>query len=271
MKKRSLLITLIIICCVMLFTSCKVVKKKIPGGQIEIGGNSGKIESGDSSINYGDNLKWPKEFMVNIPEPKGKITAVVKDDKTRQCTVTFSEMSKDDASDYVVKLKGLGYSGGLEISDADSITFSGAASNGSEISFLYNVTAKEGSIFYNPGSTDSNPNNTESNTNNESVDLTDITTWPKEFSKEVPELKGKIVNTSTSVNYVSASLEYVEKTDFEAYIKQLKESGFTIETDESTSTDTIDFSAYNTKGEWVRAYFKIDEGKTSVIIEMEKP
>lgn len=278
MKKGTLLISAIIIFTAMLLTSCRgvgnVIKKKIPGGDIKIDESSGKIESGDSSMSFGENLKWPKEFMVNMPEPKGNVTAVVKDDKTRQCSVCISEMNKDDASDYAASLKKLGYSGGVEVSDSESIMFSGKASDGSEVVFLYNTTSKEGSVSYNPnkGAADSNSNsNTESNTNNGPVDLTDVAPWPKEFTKDIPELKGKIVSASNNNNYVSASLEYVEKKDFEAYIKQLKDNGYTIDADESASTDSIDFSAYNAKGEWVRAYLIIEGDITKVIVEMEKP
>ncbi len=219
--------------------------------------NSGNSEGG--TIIAGDNVKWPSNLMANLPEPKCKLSGLLQDNGTGVTTVAFAEMTKEDAAAYVVKLKGLGYTGGMEISDKDSIMYSGTLkSSGGEASFIYNVEAKEGIITY-------NPNKPVSTT----ADMTDAAEWPSNFIKNVPELTGKIVNVvNNNDKDVTVSLEYVQKADFEAYIAQLKKNGYTVEADQTSSVTSIDFRAYNSDREWVRAYFNVKDADATV--EMEK-
>ncbi len=237
---------------------------------IKIGSNgeSGKITSGDASLQFGADLKWPKDQMKGLNEPKGKITGVMKDDKTGQCSVTYTEMKSEDAQTYVNSLKALGYSGGMNLVDKDGIMFSGTGSNGEELLFTYNVTAKEGMIVYTPNSQTSNVS--ANAMANQPKDMTDVLQWPNSFMKGVPELKGKIVDVVNNNNkYVTVSIEYVEKADFEAFLAQLKQNGYTVEKDETTSANAINYRAYNADGEWIRAYMSIPDKDATV--EMEKP
>lgn len=109
-----------------------------------------KIEEGN--LDTGKNLAWPEELMVNIPNPNPncKITAILKNDKSLQCTVAFSGLSEEDSKEYVRKLKSIGYSGGLELTDESGTIYGGQSSNGSTISYIYNITSKEGVITYLP-------------------------------------------------------------------------------------------------------------------------
>ncbi len=118
-----------------------------PDVQISQDGQSGTIKEGDSSLEYGKSMEWPKELMADLPEPKATITAVVKDDSTKACTAAFAEFAEDDAEAYVAKLKELGYESGMESADAESMIFNGESDNGAVV-FVYNVTAKEGTISY---------------------------------------------------------------------------------------------------------------------------
>jgi len=109
-------------------------------------------EQQEPSIEIGEELKWPKELMGNLPEPTGKVTAVMSDETSKQCTVTFGEMSKEDAGEYVKMVEELGYSGGLKVSDSDLISISGDDATGARVDFLYNVSPKEGIITFDPKS-----------------------------------------------------------------------------------------------------------------------
>lgn len=152
MLKIRFAFTAVTLCCCLIFiSSCrgKTVEDNIPD-KIQINNDSVVVKEGSSELNAGESLKWPEKFMVNIPEPKCRITAVLKDDKTGQCTVAFAELSNEEAKAYVEKLKSNGYSGGMELQDTDSILFSGADNRESQVCFTYNTTAKEGTISYEP-------------------------------------------------------------------------------------------------------------------------
>lgn len=99
-------------------------------------------KSGDATIAAGDNVKWPSDKMGGMEKPDAKITAVVKDDKTGNYTVAFSDMSKDSAQQYIDKLKALGYKSIMEVNDTDGILYSGQNSDGVLATFTYNYTAK---------------------------------------------------------------------------------------------------------------------------------
>lgn len=162
MKKciRFFLVVTIFICMVMALSACGT------GGQdnqndsstdkTQTGGILETIENNTENMEFGENLKWPTELMANLPQPTGKITAVLKDDSTKGCTVAFSGMTKEEAQAYVAKIKALGYSNGMEMADEDSIIVNGTVANGGVANFIYNVTAKEGVISYIPKADNSN-------------------------------------------------------------------------------------------------------------------
>lgn len=268
MKKiRGLFISVFLILIILSLTACGLGKSKNKGA-IQIGGNKKVTGDNGESLNYGENLKWPKEFMGNLPEPNAKITTVLKDENKAQCTVAFNGMSPEEAKNYTNKIKELGYKAEVEVSDADGIMLSGTAQDGSQACFTYNMSNKEGTIFYSKGNTNVQPNNPPTNT---SPDMTDLMPWPKDFIKGVSELKGKIVNVSKSNdNSITVSVEYVDKKDFEEYVAQLKKNGYTVESSENTDIDSIDFSAYNASGDWVHVHLTIEQNANRAIVEMEK-
>lgn len=258
--KVKLLIAALILCGVTMFTACgggnKTDNNSEKPGTTQ--GSGGSDNSPGTSINTGQDMKWPSEFMGNLPEPKGKITAILKDDKSGTCTVAFSEMTLEDAKTYAAKIKELGYKDGLEVSDADGVIINGRTNEGYGMGFAYNSTAKEGTVWY-------------SKNGSPASDLTDAAPWPKDFIKGVPELDGKIVDVVNDNNKsVTVHLEYVKKENFEAYVEQLKKNGYTVETDEIKNVDSIDFRAYNADREWVHAYLQIRENNNSATVEMEK-
>jgi len=296
--KKSLLVFALILAIVML-NACgsakdKVIEKaaekaveKASGSKIDVKKDGVKVSNESGTYESGNNLKWPADKMGDLPQPKGKITAVLSDDKSKGCTVGYSGCELKDAQDYVNALKKLGYGNGTELTDKDGMMFGGQKSDGSTVNFTYNAGPKEGAISYVKESTQGSgqtgaqtaapgttPGSSASSTDNKQpaqgsqVDMTDVAPWPKDFIKGVPELKGKIVNVETS-NDIKKNiyLEYVEKADVEKYIETLKNNGYTVDKDESSSIDNIYFAGYNEKGDWVEVSWY--GGKTANVV-MEK-
>lgn len=254
---------MLIVCMAFMITACGSGSKADEDSAVQNQGSVGQSTQGD--LDLGENLKWPAESMGKLPEINGKITAVLKDDSTGQCTVAFAEMKKVDAEAYVAELKKLGLTGELDMADSESILHSGKAADGSTAVFAYNITSQEGTLSYGTGDASVQSADT-------AVDMNDAASWPEDFMESVPELAGKIVDVVNDNNKnVTVSLEYVDKAIFEGYIDLLKVNGFTKDVDESTSVSSIDFRAYNAKGEWVNAYLNIEEGNNTATITMEKP
>ncbi len=266
-KIKYLIAAACIVCLTLTLAACGGGKTE-DSGKTEDGGkaaqeNAGNVSTG-AELDFGQNLKWPADSMGKLPEITGKITGVLKDDGSGQCTVAFSEMTKENAQAYIAEMKKMGYTGELSMADEESLVHSGKAADGSTAFFTYNVTAKEGTISYGSGKT--------SGQSAAEIDRNDAAPWPKNFMESVPELAGRITDVVNDNNKkVTVSLEYVDKAIFEDYIKLLKLNGFTQDADENTSVSAIDFRAYNAQGEWVNAYLRIEEGNNTATITMEKP
>lgn len=270
MKKiRILLASTMVVALILALTACGGSKKIKLGngttGEVKPNGNVSVTGKNGESINVGENLKWPKEHMGSLPEIKGKITGVLRDEKTQNCSIVFSEMTLEDAKEYIENMKKLGYSNGMTFSDSETLMISGTAKDNSEASFTYNSSTKEGTVSYRVKGENSN------NQTNTNIDMSGNAKWPEGVIKGVPELKGKITSViNDGSNTVTVSLENVNKSDFEAYIEQLKKNGFTDEINEAKSESYIEFNAYNSDRELVHAYLTIMEGNNSAVIEMEK-
>lgn len=267
---RFLIALGLIICMSVTISACgssgQEDAKKGTAGQVQAGPTVEKQGNGKAEVDLAKNLKWPEDSMGNLPEPKATITAVLKDSTTGECTVAFSEMSKEDAETYVSELKKMGFSGEMEMADTESIIQSGKLENGSTAVFVYKLTAKEGSISY--GSKSGSASGPAAGG---PVDMSDAATWPDKFMNSVPELEGKIVDVVNQNNkYVTVTLEYVDKKVFEDYVARLKQNGFTVDVDEKTSVSSIDFWANNSAGDRVHAYLTIEGSNNTATVEMEK-
>ncbi|MFV0467261.1 MAG: hypothetical protein ACK5ML_14580 [Lachnospiraceae bacterium] len=119
------------------------------------------------------------------------------------------------------------------------------------------------------GTQNNNLMNTET-TSAATVDMTDLTPWPTEYMNGIPELQGKIVDVVVNEESVYVDLEYVEKSDFENYVEQLREGGYTVDVDETKESSSIDFRAYNENGDWVHAYWTAGEDQNAASIMLEK-
>jgi hypothetical protein len=117
--------------------------------------SSDATQSSASSSTAGQSVGWPDEFKGVLPTPVGTITGVMRyDEKSlsgKLTIVTFSGMSKENAALYVTQLKGLGFSGGVELSTDTMIMFSGVIKDSSDlngVNFLYSVSDGTGTISH---------------------------------------------------------------------------------------------------------------------------
>jgi len=153
-KKRFFLIFLVL-CLAFSFTACGGSDKEAEDGELtnvdvdtSLDGDSGKITSDQGSLEYGEDIDFPKE--VPLDEPKGTLVGVMNDAKTGQYTIALNEMEMDDAKDYIQYLKDEGFASTMEMSDADMVMYSGTKSNNESAVFIYNAEPKEASLTYIP-------------------------------------------------------------------------------------------------------------------------
>lgn len=130
------------------------IAEKAVGGKVDITKDGVKIEKEGVTYETGQDLKWPKESMGDIPEPKAEISAILNADADKGGTVAFTDMSIEDAKKYVEKLKELGYKDGMSFADKDMFSHSGKNSSGASVMFTYSISPKEGSIMYSAGGTE---------------------------------------------------------------------------------------------------------------------
>lgn len=161
MIKTSSWVSILIVASLVFMTGCgmqdKVNEKvsegivsKAVGADVDITKDGVKVQKDGVSIETGNDLKWPKSSMGDLPEPKAKIAGILNGKVNEGCTVVLSEMSFDNAKAYAEKLKDLGYTDGLSITDADGLSYGGKNSGGAWATISYNASSKEGTIEYAP-------------------------------------------------------------------------------------------------------------------------
>ena len=163
MKKTSIWILVLLATTLVFMTGCGKIQDKVSekvsegivekavGGNVDITKDGISVQKDGASFQSGDDLKWPKSSMGDLPEPKAKINGVMDASNKEGCTVVFSEMNLDNAKAYIEKLKELGYKdGGLVISDEDGLSYAGQNSSNATIVFSYKISSKDGMIGYTP-------------------------------------------------------------------------------------------------------------------------
>lgn len=160
MKAIRVAVVLLVVIMAFSLCACKKVEEKIAeksaeklleealGTDVDITEDGGKIKVDGKSVESGENLPWPKEAMGDLPKPGGKITMVLKDEKTKSCTATISELEPDDASEYINMLKEMCIEEGILSDDLGLTFFSGNTDKGASIHFQYSPDDKEGLIAY---------------------------------------------------------------------------------------------------------------------------
>ena len=115
-------------------------------------GNNGAevtADIGDGlSVAGGNGVTWPAADMGDLSSPGGKITGVLKDSGSGSTIVAISELSEQAAKDYYNGLPTKGYKASIEMSDDESIFFSGENSAGASVTFTYTYSSKESGISY---------------------------------------------------------------------------------------------------------------------------
>lgn len=270
MKHRTFIVLILLITIIAtLTTGCKKkIEEKITekiiedvtGGKVDISKDTTTIKTEKGETKVGENLKWPKDKMGNLPDLKANITMIMEDhDKERDINlgmVYFDSLKKDDAEKYLESIKELKYESVFETSSGDGFMYSGKNEEGAEVVFSFtndgtgslSYTDKQFMFQENSGNSSSSGDSSSS----EDVDMTDDVPWPKDFFNNVPELEGKIIEvSSSSPNDKFVYIEYVTKEDALDYMEKLKEGGFTESPSESVSGGYINYQAGNEKGDYI--------------------
>ncbi len=118
------------------------------GGKVDIQEGGSKLVMEEGDLEVGEDLKWPKEAMENLPVPQAKITFIMKDDSNKSCTVSLGEFELKNAKAYIEELIAIGFIDGMDMQDEEFFMYSGKREDGTEISFIYNKEPKEGVLTY---------------------------------------------------------------------------------------------------------------------------
>lgn len=283
MKNKVLIIMIIIIA--VLSTGCKKkIEEKIAekiiedasGGQVDIGKDITTIKSGTSTTQMGENIKWPKDKMANLPELKANINMLVEDEENILVMIYFDSLKKDNAEKFIENVKKLNYEEIVSTSSGDGFMYSGKDEDGSEVIFSYTFDGA-GSLSYSdkPYMFGDNPDDEDFTgqftgdyigdpSSNEDIDMTDDVPWPKDFFNDIPDLEGKITEVSSgSPQDKFVFVEYVTKEDAWDYMEKLKDLGFVEAPSESVSGSYLNYEAGNEKGDYI-VFNWSDDGYTTI-------
>ncbi|MDR7855579.1 hypothetical protein [Tissierella sp.] len=289
MKNKVIVILIVILA--VLSTGCKkkledkIAEKIIEGasgGQVDIGKDITTIKSGTSTTQVGENIKWPKDRMANLPELKANINMLVEDEENILVMIYFDSLKKDDAEKFIETVKKLNYEEIVSTSSGEGFMYSGKDEDGSEVVFSYTFDGA-GSLSYSdkPYMFGDNPDGEDSAgqftgdyigdpASDEDIDMTDDVPWPEDFFKGIPELEGKIIEVSSgSPEDKFVYVEYVAKEDAFDYLEKLKEAGFADTPSESTSGSYVSYEASNEKGDYIVFTWSDNESATISLVKAE--
>ena len=231
------------------------------GAEVDISGDTTTIKTEKGETKIGENQKWPKDKMGDLPELKANITMVMEDyDKEKDINlgmVYFDSLKKDDAEKYLGYIKELKYESFFEVFNDDGFIYSGKNEDGAEVVFSYTDDGGTGSLSYTDNQFMFVENPYDSNSSGDSplsedVDMTDDVPWPEEFFDDIPEIEGKITQVSSgSPQDKFVYIEYVTKENALNYLNQLKEIGFIDSPSESLSGSYINYEASNEDGDYI--------------------
>ncbi len=265
MKRKLLMIFILLIAVSTLMTGCKkkleekIAEKIIEdatGGNVDISKDTTTIKTEQGETKVGENLKWPKDIMGNLPELKANITMVVEDKESTIGMIYFDDLEVKNAEKYLEAIIKLNYESVFETTNDEGFMYSGKNEEGAEVVFSY-YNEGTGSLSYsdkefmfqdNPYDGDFTGDPSPS----EDVDMTDDVPWPKDFFKDIPEIEGKIVSVSSdSPQDKYVYMEYVTKEVAFDYMEKLKDSGFVDTPSDSISGDYLNYQAGNENGDYI--------------------
>lgn len=233
----------------------KIVEKaieKASGGEVSIDTKDGiKIEMEDGYLISGENLEWPKESMMSLPEPKGNILSITEINK-EDATSVILNFEENGGDDYLKQLIDLGYVQQMLNKTEDITTFTGFKDDNTMVMLNYQQNNEGGSIMI----LRNNENvkeffETKVEKDEEEplvIDMDKSMDWPKDAMGSIPPVKAEITNVSLSNEFVSISFEKIGKKDIASYIEKIKSSGFNINAAESEMDNYLSYSATNKEG-----------------------
>lgn len=96
-------------------------------------------------------IEWPQDKMGDLPPIDASIAGVMNGEFGS--IVNFAGVTKDQAKNYIKKLKDMGYETLVEATDADLLTYSGSKKNGDKTAvcmFTYDIDEQTAMITYTP-------------------------------------------------------------------------------------------------------------------------
>ncbi|MFZ7133822.1 MAG: hypothetical protein ACOWWR_15860 [Eubacteriales bacterium] len=126
------------------------VIEKATGADVDITEDGVNVKTEDGAIEVGNSMDWPSDVMGNLTELNATIDSVIK--ANNSCSVTFSELSEEEAEVYYNDLVAKEYMDSYQMQDSDSYMYTGTDDEGAIIYFTYNISTQEGNLSIDRGS-----------------------------------------------------------------------------------------------------------------------
>ena len=141
-RKRSVAIWLVLLLSVAMLSTLVACGDKEPAATTVKNDPSTTFTYTDDK----EGLDWPKDKMGGLPELDATIQAAV--DSGNGYVISFVELSKQDAEDYVKDLKKEGFEASLDSTTSDAIMFYGTNDDDALVMFVYDVAGETGTLTY---------------------------------------------------------------------------------------------------------------------------
>lgn len=292
MNRKAYIFIVLLIALLSILAGCKkTVEEKIgekitekvlessSGADVDIDDEITTIKTDQGTTQMGTNIKWPKDKMGNLKELKTNITMLSEDTDNEITYIMFDSLKKEDAEKYIESLKNLGYKSVYEVTSADTTVYIGNNEKGFEVNFSYYDGGTGSLSLAKSEITDVDSFSVDWSSNNlftgdpepvEEIDMTDDVAWPKDFFAALPEIEGKITGlNSNGDSEKDIYLEYVEKDTAIEYINKIKEAGFVKEASDSTSSDYLEYEAYNSNEDYIIFVWHSDNTVSMSLIKMQ--
>lgn len=292
MNRKAYVFIVLLIALLSILAGCKkTVEEKIgekitekvlessSGADVDIDDEITTIKTDQGTTQMGTNIKWPKDKMGDLKELKTNITMLSEDTDNEITYIMFDSLKKEDAEKYIESLKNLGYKSVYEVTSADATVYIGNNEKGFEVNFSYYDGGTGSLSLAKSEITDVDSFSVDGSSNNlftgdpepvEEIDMTDDVAWPKDFFAALPEIEGKITGlNSNGDSEKDIYLEYVEKDTAIEYINKIKEAGFVKEASDSTSSDYLEYQAYNSNEDYIIFVWHSDNTVSMSLIKMQ--
>jgi hypothetical protein len=196
-----------------------------------------EIKDDDGNVVFG-NAEWEKDTMHGIKAPKAKLEgSIISDDGA---VYTFAEMSEKDAKAYIEIIKDEGFI--YNTFEMDETNFTGVNEEGLIISFYFDKETGTGSVISSKGEIPSSDS-----INSGTVFDTEGVKWDSSIVGGIPDPGTTITSFSTEYGAVYYSFENLD--DYEQYVDEIKDCGFTVDESEVVLDDFYMYTAYNNEGD----------------------